>query len=43
MHTFVKVVAGFPVSTFDVVRHMSSQELAGLVEKGLIVVGKSDS
>ena len=43
MHTFVEVVAGFAVPASDVVGHVGFQEIARLVEKGLIVVGKCDS
>ncbi len=37
VHTFVEVVAGLPVPAHDVFGHMGLQEIARLVEKGLIV------
>src|SRR5277367_4467750 len=43
MHSFVKVVAGFPVPALDFVGHVSLQEIASLVEEGLITIGKCDS
>ena len=43
MHTFVEVVAGFPVPPDDFLGHDGLQEIARLVAKGLIVVGEFDS
>jgi hypothetical protein len=43
VHAFVEVVAGFAIAAYDVLSHMGFQEIAGLVEKGLIAVGERDS
>jgi hypothetical protein len=43
MDAFVEVVTGFPVAPPDIVGHVSRQKIAGLVEKGLVVVGERDS
>ena len=43
MHTFVEVVAGFPVPPPDIVGHVSLQEIASLLEEGLIAIGERDS
>jgi hypothetical protein len=43
MHAFVEIVSGFPVAPSDIVGDVSSQKVAGLIEKGLIAVDERDS
>jgi hypothetical protein len=43
MHTLVEVVAGLAVTSEHIVGDLCSQEVAGLLEEGLIVVGQLNS
>ena len=43
MHTLVEVVAGLAITPKNILGDACAQEVAGLVEEGLIVVGQLNS